>query len=197
MGRVWQIMAKHRKHRSSRTRSEIKESRKRFLRRVLGIMLLLLCYVPLLGGGIQPLLPIPAAIVISMYDGAYFCMLTGVIAGLEIDLACNHPLGSNAMLMVCFCTFVWLLFSQVLRPNFLYYLLLAACCALMRAGIEFLVTGVIFQAEGRSVFWQDTLFPSVWRTILAAVPIYLLYLPCIRLLTKRVRSMEAAVLRDK
>lgn len=190
-------MAKHRKHRSSRTRSETKESRKRFVRRVLGILLLLLCYVPLLGGGIQPLLPIPAAIVLSMYDGAYFGMLAGVIAGLEIDLACDHPLGANAMLMVCFCTFVWLLFSQVLRPSFLYFLLLTACCTLIRAGIEFLVTGVIFQAEGREVFWQDTLFPAAWRTIIGALPVYLLYLPCIRLLTKRVKSMEAAVLRDK
>ena len=188
-------MTKHRKHRSNRTRSEIKESRKRLLRRILGILLLLLCFVPMLGGGVQPLLSIPAAIIISMYDSAYFCMLTGVIAGLEIDLACDHPLGANAMLMVCFCTFVWLLFSQVLRPGFFYYLLLTACCALLRAGIEYLVTGVLFQAEGREVLWQQTLLPSFLYTVICAVPVFLLYLPCIRLLTRRVKSMDAAAVR--
>lgn len=189
-------MAKRSKRRSSRTRSEIKESRKRFLRRILGILLLILCYIPMLGGGVQPLLSIPAAIVISMHDGAYFCMAVGVIAGLEIDLACAHPLGANALLTVCFCTAVWLLCSRVIRPNVIYYLLLTACCALLRAGIEYLVTAVIFQVDGREMLWEQTLFPSFVRTMIGALPIYLLYLPCIRLLTKRVKSMDAAVIRS-
>jgi len=189
-------MAKRSKRHSSHTRSEIKESRKRLLRRILSILLLILCYVPMLGGGIQPLLSIPAAIIISMYDGAYFCMLTGVIAGLEIDLACDDPLGANAMLTVCFCTFVWLLCSRVIRPNIVYFLLLTACCAMLRNGIHYLVTAVLFQAEGREVFWQQILFPSFVRTMIGALPVYLLYLPCIRLLTKRVKSMDAAVMRS-
>jgi cell shape-determining protein MreD len=189
-------MSKRSKRRSSRTCSEKKEIRKLFLRRTLGILLLILCYVPMLGGGVQPLLSIPAAVLISMYDSAYFSMLVGVIAGLEIDLACAHPLGANAMFTVCFCTAVWLLCSRVIRPNFIYYFLLTTCCALMRTGIEYLVTAVIFQVDGREILWELTLFPSFVRTLIAALPIYLLYLPCIRLLTKRVKSMDAAVLRD-
>ena len=101
-------MSKKRKYRRSRTRSEIRSGRMRLLRRILGILLLLLCTVPMLGGGVQPLTVIPAAIVLSMYDGAYFCMLVGVIAGIGIDLALAAPLCTNAIYMVCFCTFIWL-----------------------------------------------------------------------------------------
>lgn len=188
-------MSKKRKNRRSRTRTEIHESRMRLLRRILGILLLLLCLVPMLGGGVQPLWAIPAAIIISMYDSAYFCMLVGVISGISIDLALATPLCTNAIYMVCFCTVVWLLFSQLLRPNFIYFLLTTAACALLRSGISYLVTMVLFQVEGRELLWERVLLPSSLWTVAAAVPVYLLYLPCIKLLTKHVKPLDAAAVR--
>lgn len=45
------------------------------------------------------------------------------------------------------------------------------------------------------MFWNSILLPSALLTLAAALLVYLLYLPLTRLLTKRVRSMDAAAIR--
>ncbi|MCQ2416438.1 MAG: rod shape-determining protein MreD [Oscillospiraceae bacterium] len=178
-----------------RTRSEQKTIRRNLLRKLLSLALLLLCAFPMLGGGIQPLWVIPAAICISMNEDMYFCMAAGVLSGFLIDIACGSPLGINAIFMVIFCTFVCLLFEQILRRNFWYYILLTAVCVLFRNGLSWLLTYGIYRTEGNSLYWHDVLLPSALLTIAVAVAVYLLYMPLTRLLTKRVRSMDAAAIR--
>lgn len=182
---------KHQNH----TRAEIRISRRNFLRKTVSILLLLLCIIPMLGGGVQPLWVIPAAICIAAREDFYFSMAAGVIAGFGIDIACNNVLGANAIFMVCFCAAVTFLFTQLLRPGFFNYLWLTALCAFLRAGLLYFLTAAIFRTEGREMLWQTVLLPSSLLTILAAVPVYLLYLPCIKLLTSRVRTMDAAAIR--
>ena len=45
------------------------------------------------------------------------------------------------------------------------------------------------------MLWQRVLLPSCLLTLAAAVIVYLLYLPCMKLLTKKFRSMDAAAIR--
>lgn len=181
--------------RKSRTRSEVRKRRRDLLRRTLCLVLLLLCVIPMLGGHVQPLWVIPAAVCIAMFEDYYFVLFTSVIAGLGIDLACGHVLGANAIFMVCFCTGVTLLFTQLLRPNLVHCLWLTALGTFARAGLEYLLTAVIFRVSGREALWMQVLLPSAVMTVIAALPVYLLYLPCTKLLTARVRSMDAAAIR--
>ena len=185
----------HKPQRKKRTRSEQRTARRNFFRKTLSLLLLLLCVFPMLGGGLQPLWVIPAAICISMNEDMYFCMAAGVIAGLSMDLACNTTLGINAMFMVIACTAVCLLFEQILRRTFLHYFVLTAVLIFLHSALRYLVTVGIFRIEGKELFWRNILFPSALLTLAAAVIVYLLYLPLSRLLTKRVRSMDAAAIR--
>ena len=57
------------------------------------------------------------------------------------------------------------------------------------------LTAGIFRTPGRERLWTDLLIPVAVRTVIAAVPVYLLFLPLSRLLTKHVRSMDAAAIR--
>lgn len=183
--------------RKRRTRSELRTARRNFFRKTLSLILLLLCIVPMLGGGVQPLYVIPAAVCISMNEGIYFCMAAGVIAGLGIDLACDSPLGVNAIFMVIACTAVCLLFEQILRRTFLHYFVLTAGTVFLHSALSYLLRVGIFHKPGREFYWKTVLLPSSIRTLIAAIVIYLLFLPLSRLLTKRVRSMDsAAIMRD-
>ena len=180
--------------RKSRTSAEKKKRRMNLGRQVLSIVLLLLCGIPMLGGGVQALGVIPAAICISMNEDVYFSMFAGVLSGLMIDLACGGILCANAMFLVCFCTFVSLLFASLLRHTFLNYLLVLIVGTFGRAGIGYLLTQVLFQREGREIYWQNIQIPSCLLTLLAGVVVYWLFLPLNRLLTRQVKSMDAAAI---
>ncbi len=184
------------KHKArNRTRAEIRVSRRNFFRKLISLLLLLLCIVPMLGGNVQPLWVIPAAVCTAICEDFYFSMLAGIIAGLGIDIACGNVFGANAIYMVLFCTSVTLLFTQLLRPGFFHFFWLTALCTFLRAGLTYLLTAVIFRVDGREMLWQRVLLPSCLLTLAAAVIVYLLYLPCMKLLTKKFRSMDAAAIR--
>ena len=181
--------------RSSRTGAEKKLRWMNAARKTLSLVLLLLSAIPMLGGGVKGLWVIPAAVCICMQESMYFCMLMGVISGILIDLACDSALCANAIFMVCFCTAASLLFSQLLRHSVLHYLFMTAVCTFLRAGASYLFTAVLFRTESRSVLWSAILLPSAYRTMLAAIPVYLLFLLLTKLRTGRVRSMDAAAVR--
>ncbi len=181
--------------RQRRTSSEQRTQRRNFIRKAFSLMLLILCTIPMLGGGLQPLWVIPAAICICMNEDIYFCMAAGALAGLGIDLACDSILGVNAIYMVILCTAVCLLFEQILRRSFLHYFVLTAAGVFLHAALRYLLTVGIFRTAGKEVFWSSILLPSALLTLAAALLVYLLYLPLTRLLTKRVRSMDAAAIR--
>ena len=182
-------------HRQRRTRSEQRTIRRNFVRKTLSLLILLLCSVPMLGGGLHALWVLPAAVCISMNEDMYFGMAAGVIAGLLIDIACGSALGANAIFMVCCCTAVSLLFEQILRRTFLHYMVLSAACAFLHSVLRWILQVGIFRTPGREVFWHELLVKVSLRTVLAALVVYLLYLPLFRLLSKRVRSMDAAAIR--
>lgn len=181
--------------RQRRTSSEQRTQRLNLLRKAFSLILLILCTIPMLGGGLQPIWVIPAAICICMNEDLYFCMAAGVIAGFGIDLACDSILGVNAMYMVILCTAVCLLFAQILRRSFVHYFILTAAGVFLHSALRYLLTVGIFRAEGKEMFWNSILLPSALLTLAAALLVYLLYLPLTRLLTKRVRSMDAAAIR--
>ena len=181
--------------RKSRTRAEQRTIRRNFIRKTLSLVILLLCIFPMLGGGMQPMCVIPAALCISMNEDMYFCMAAGVIGGFGMDLACGTPLGANAIFLVIVSCAVCLLFEEILRRSFLHYILLTAAAVFAQAGLTYLFRTVIFRTAGREVLWERYLLPSALWTLAAAVVIWLLYLPLSRLLTKRIRSMDAAAIR--
>ena len=181
-------------NRARQTGAEKKTRRKNFWRRVLGILLMLLAAVPMLGGGVQAIWVLPAAVCICMNEDVYFSMFAGLCAGLCIDLACGSPLGANAIYMVCVCTFTSLLFRNLLRRSFLNYLVVTLVSTFLRAGAAYFLTQVLFGKADRAVMWREIYLPSSVLTLIVALPMYLIYLPLTKLLTKQVKSMDAAAI---
>lgn len=181
-------------NRGSQTGTEKKLRRMNFRRRILSILFLFICAVPMFGGGVQAIWVIPAAVCICMYEEEYFSMLIGVLGGWLIDFACGSIFCANAIYLVCFCTFLSLLFRNLLRRTFLNFLAVTMIGTFLRAILSYLMTQVLFQNEGRSYIWSQIHLPSSVLTIFAAILVYLLYLPIARFLTRRVKSMDAAAI---
>ncbi len=175
-----------------RTIAEKHASRRDILRRVLSILLLLLATVPMLGGGVCAMWVMPVIVCICMHEQPYFCMAAGVIGGIAIDFVTGAAIGTNAIYLVIFATAASMLFSHLLAKGFLHYLFVTAICVLLHGGLRFGFHAWLLRREGAAELWNAVLWPSIQKTMLAAILIYLLYLPIAKLLTKRVHSMDAA-----
>lgn len=181
--------------RKQRSRSEVKTARRNAWRMLLSFVLLLICAVPMLGGHVQPLPVIPAVICIAMNEEFGFTTFCAAAAGLLIDISCGNLLGANAIFLVIAAAAVWLLFTDLLRRGFLHWLLLTAAAVFLRAGLALALPMLMTRSTDRTVLWGAILLPSCILTMLTALIVYVLYLPCGKLLTKRVRSMDAAAIR--
>lgn len=175
-----------------RTVAEKHATRRNILRRVLSMLLLLLSAVPMLGGGVRALWVIPVIVCICMYEHPCFCMMASVIGGIAIDLATGAAIGTNAIFLVIFATAASLLFSHLLAKRFLHYLWVTAFCALLHGGLRYSIQAWLLQRPGCNTLWSAVLLPSIYKTMVAAVVIYLLYLPIAKLLTKRVQTIDTA-----
>ncbi len=175
-----------------RTIAEKHASRRDILRRVLSILLLLLSTVPMFGGGVCAMWVMPVIVCICMYEQPYFCMAAGIIGGIAMDLVTGTAIGTNAIYLVIFATAASMLFSHLLAKSFLHYLPVTAICVLLHGGLRYSIQAWLLRRPGSDVLWSAVLWPSIQKTMLAAVFIYLLYLPIAKLLTKRVHSMDAA-----
>lgn len=172
-----------------RTRSERKIMRRNFFRKLLEMLLLLLCAVPMFGGGVQPLWVIPAAVCIAVQEDMYFTMGMAAVAGLLVDIACGTVLGASAIFLVCWCTFAVLLFEQILRRSFLHYFWLNAAGTFLYAALRYCFSAALFRLEGRELFWSQVLLPSALRTLVVSLVVFVLYLPLRRLSAVRVQKI--------
>lgn len=182
--------SRHARH----TNAEKKTRRMNLWRHICSFLLLLLAAIPMLGGGVRAMWVIPAAVCICMNEDVYVSMAAGVVAGLLIDFTTGAVLCANAMYLAVVCTFISLLFRQFFKRRFVSYIGITALCVFLRAGGSYLMTQVLFQVEDREILWHDVLLPSCLWTLPVAVVIYLAFLPVSRLLTRRVKSMDAAAI---
>lgn len=70
-------------------------------------------------GGVRPILLIPAALCIAMFEGDMGGLLIGIVAGFFIDLGGGSILGFHSILLGICCYFIGLLTMQLVKTNFL------------------------------------------------------------------------------
>lgn len=107
-------------------------------------LLLLLLYVVqttprlLTLGGVKPLLVVPVAVAIAMYEGEFVGGVYGAVAGILCDTAGGSLFGFNGFFICLFCIAAGLLVIYLLRNNLLGCLLFVGVALLVRGSIEFL-----------------------------------------------------------
>lgn len=160
------------KNKSLRIRSE---KLRLVLKWGLYLLLALLCYVFMTtspGTGVKPLLLIPVALCIAMWESEMPSALTGVICGLLLDSACGKVMGYNGLMLMALCLFVSLLFLHLMRQNFVNSIFVVTISSILLGVLDFFFYhGIWGYDRVELIFWDYTL-PSVLLTILSTVPVY-------------------------
>jgi rod shape-determining protein MreD len=90
--------------------------------------------------GARPVLLIPAAVSVALFESEKACLFFGVFAGLLTDFGMGQTLGFHALLLIVACYFLALLAANLIRTNFLT----AMISIILIAGGVFLLQWVFF-----------------------------------------------------
>ena len=86
--------------------------------------------------GARPVLLIPAAVMIAMFEGDTGGMAIGILSGLLIDLSGGSVLGVHAILLGVLCYFIGLSTMELIRTTFFTALLFGAVSVLLACAIQ-------------------------------------------------------------
>lgn len=146
------------------------------VRWVLYVLLILVCFLlQCTGNYTKALYLIPAAVCIAMSEGVLVSCFEGAFCGLLLDISCEKLFCSNAIFMACACVCVSLLFTHLLRHNIINALIVTALAALAQGGLDYLFYYFMWGYPDHAVILHHILLPCILYTLIATVPIYLIF----------------------
>lgn len=161
-----------------------------FLRWFFYAVALLLFYMfetnPLIRG-FCPLLIIPLATAVAMYEGDLAAGVFGVVCGLMLDMANGVTVtGFSALWLLCFCPAISLLSRFWTKVNMLSHLVMNAVAASVMAFLDMIFIHWVWENEQSAISFRLSVLPAYAGAILFSVPVYLL----VRLINKKMRPQE-------
>ena len=121
-------------------------------------------------GGIKPILLIPAAVTLAMYEGEFIGGLYGALAGLLCGLSSPMRFGFDAMLLLCLSVAGGLLVIYLMRRTLVTAYLLVFVSMLLRCCLAYFFSyGIWGYENGEAVFWHSTIWTILYSTLLTPV----------------------------
>ena len=146
-----------------------------FLKWGLYALVAFFCYMYMttsVGTMIKPLLLVPAAICISMWENELLSALTGIVCGLMLDAACGKVMGYNAFLLMIVCMFTSLLFLYLMRQNIINCIFVTTGATLLLSALDFFFYyGIWGYEQVELLLWRNTL-PAMLFTVLSCGILY-------------------------
>lgn len=150
---------------------------KTVLRWFLYIVIILMCFTFMMSGRLlKPVLLIPAAICVAMNTGELQASFTGALCGFLIDIACGRIFGYNALILTIICTAVSLIFLNYLRKRFLNFLVITALSSLISGLLDYRFYYSIWDYENVTAIFKSVTMPVFAYTVIAAIPVYLVFM---------------------
>ncbi len=161
-----------------------------FLRWFLYAVALLLFYLfetnPLIRG-FCPLLIIPLATAVAMYEGDLAAGVFGAVCGLMLDMANGVTiLGFSALWLLCLCPAISLLSRFWTKVNLLSHLVMNAVVAVVMAFLDMVFVHWVWEGAQSAISFRLSVLPAYGEAILFSVPVYLL----VRFINKKMRPKE-------
>lgn len=157
-------------------------SRKRMLRSVLRWLLyaaaLLLFYLfetnPLIRG-YCPLLIIPLATAVSMYEGDLAAGVFGVFCGLMLDKASGAAVaGFSSLWLLCACPLISLLSRFWMKVTFFSHFIVTLGVAVVMGAMDFLFVHWVWEGAGSYISFIRSIIPAYGGAVCFAIPVYFL-----------------------
>lgn len=122
----------------------------------------------------KPLLLLPLALCISSRTGEIQATAVGLVCGLLMDIAGGKLMGSNAVILICFCVPVSLLYQYILRHKLLNMLVLTAVCTAVQGYLDYLFYYAIWGHEDVSWIYMHQTLPAGLMTVASVLVLYYL-----------------------
>ncbi len=166
-----------------------------FLRWLLYAAVLLLFYLfecnPIIRG-YCPLLIIPLATAVAMYEGDLATGVFGTFCGLMLDMANGVTVvGFSAIWLLCACPFISLLARFWIKATFISHFIVNAAVVVIMGMMDFLFLHWMWEGAESVISLTGVVLPSYGGAILFSVPIYFLVTFIVnKLRTKEQRRLE-------
>ena len=176
--------------RISRSRARTRKARLRaFLRWFCYSVVLLFFYLwevaPLIRGWC-PLLIIPLATAVAMFEGEFAAGIFGVVCGLMLDVASGTLIGFSSMWLLVICPTISLLGQFWLKRSWLSHLVMNSIAVVFICLMDFLFLHWVWERESSGISFVHSLLPAYLWAILMSLPVYFL----VRLISTRFRPKE-------
>lgn len=161
-----------------------------FLRWFLYAVTLLLFYMfetnPIIRG-FCPLLIIPLATSVAMYEGDLAAGVFGAFCGLMLDMANGVAVaGFSALWLLCLCPAISLFSRFLVKVNMVSHLVMNAIAAVFMAFMDLVFLHWVWEGSNSVISLRLVILPAYGGAILFSVPVYFL----VRLINKKLRPKD-------
>lgn len=123
--------------------------------------------------GARPLLLIPAAIAIAMFEGDTGGMIAGIVAGLLIDSGGSGVIGFHALLLGVACYFIGYLTMELIKTNLLTSLLFALILIPVICILQWVFYYLVWGYAGGAYVFRTHYLPKMLFTFAVMPLVYL------------------------
>jgi len=174
----------------SRNRARTRRARLRaFLRWLCYSLVLLFFYLwevaPLIRGWC-PLLIIPLATAVAMFEGEFAAGIFGVVCGLMLDVASGTLIGFSSLWLLAICPTISLLGQFWLKRSWLTHLVMNSIAVVFICSMDFLFLHWVWERESSGISFVHSLLSAYLWAIVLSLPVYFL----VRLISTRFRPKE-------
>ena len=126
--------------------------------------------------GIKPLLVVPLAITVSVYEGDFTGGLYGILAGIFCDMSAHTYFGFNAILMLIFCTLCGIVTVLFIRQSGINVMLLSAGALFLRGLLEHFFYYALWGYEDIGwIFLRQVILGSIYTALFT--PLFVMLIP--------------------
>ena len=137
--------------------------------------------------GFCPLLIIPLATAVAMYEGDLAAGVFGTFCGLMLDMANGIAVtGFSALWLLCLCPAISLLSRFWIKVNLVSHLVMNAITAVVMAFMDMVFLHWVWEGAASAISFKVSVFPAYGGAVLFSAPVYLL----VRLINKVLRPGE-------
>lgn len=122
-----------------------------------------------------PLLLIPLASAVAMYEGDLAAGVFGVFCGLMLDIANGVTIvGFSALLLLCACPFISLMSRFLIRKTFISHLILNAAVVVIMAGLDMVFLHWVWEGAHSAISFRKVILPAYGGAVFWSIPVYAL-----------------------
>lgn len=137
--------------------------------------------------GFCPLLIIPLATAVAMFEGDLAAGIFGTVCGLMLDMANGVTImGFSALWLLCLCPAITLLSRFWVRVSPWSHLVMNAAAVIIMAFMDMIFVHWVWERSESVISFRSAILPAYGGAIVFSVPIFLL----VRLISVKLRPKE-------